>query len=56
MCSIMYTVLPNHYTNYTKTKKYLTKLQISKNVRYNEGLPEVSDNTTNRKEYRFNEI
>ena len=36
-CSIML----SFYTNYTKTK----------NVRYNEVRPEVSNNTVNRKEY-----
>ena len=44
-------VLCNHYTNYTKTKKYLTKLRISNNVQYKEILLEVSNNTTNRKGY-----
>ena len=39
----------NHYTNYTKTDKYLTKLRICKNVQYKEILPEVSNNTMNRK-------
>ena len=34
--SICCSIKCNHYTNYTKTKKYLTKPRIDKNVRYNE--------------------
>ena len=34
-----------------KTNKYLIKLRISKNVQYNEVLPEVSNNTMTRKGY-----
>ena len=45
-------VLCNHYTNYTKAKKYLTKLPMSKNVQYNEiqqSAAAASDITSSRR-------
>ena len=45
-----------NYTNYTKTKNYLTKLRISKNIQYQKILLEVSNNTMNRFEADVNDV